>query len=246
MRLIYLYTDFGSADIYVGQIKTALLQASTIIPQVDLLHDAPAYDIVANAHLLDALAAHLPGHDESIFLVVVDPGVGSDRHPVVLCADGRWYVGPDNGLLSIVAQRAAKCQFWEIVWRPDVMSDSFHGRDLFAPIVAKLAANDLGMDDLREVNDLKVMLDAADLSRVVYIDHYGNVMTGMRRGSVPYGNNLSVAGTQLAYARIFAEVPSGTPFWYENSIGLLEIAVNGGHAADRFGLKVGDAIEVVI
>lgn len=104
-RMIVLYTDFGLDDPYVGQLKAALLRdARRAVPIIDLLHRAPDFDPRAGAHLLAALqAAFDPG---SVFLAVVDPGVGSDRPAVVLEADGKYYVGPDNGLLALVAARA--------------------------------------------------------------------------------------------------------------------------------------------
>ena len=242
--MIYLYTDFGTQDIYLGQLKAALHDASSGIPHIDMLHDAPVFDVVSNAHLLHALASRLP-ITRSIIVAIVDPGVGGRRRPIVLQADGRWYVGPDNGLLSIVAQRAQACKVWEIAWRPERMSETFHGRDLFAPMASKLAVDAVGRDMLQEVDGLECVLDAADRFHVIYVDHYGNVLTGIRRGTVLHDAHLRVAGRLLAHASYFAEVPEGEAFWYENSIGLIELAVNRGHAAERLGLRVGDAVELI-
>ncbi|MGE5027496.1 MAG: S-adenosyl-l-methionine hydroxide adenosyltransferase family protein [Betaproteobacteria bacterium] len=103
--MILLFTDFGSADLYTGQVKAVLAQRAPGVPVIDLLNDAPDFNVRASAHLLAALAPQFP--PGSVFLAVVDPGVGSARGAVVVEADGRWFVGPDNGLMSVVAARAA-------------------------------------------------------------------------------------------------------------------------------------------
>src|SRR5690606_4878696 len=113
-----------------------------------------------------ALAQRLPA--ESITMAVVDPGVGTDRRAVVLQVDQRYFVGPDNGLLSVIAARSRSRSLWEIVWRPEVLSRSFHGRDLFAPIAARLALGIFPSDALRPIEALQVELGAGDLAEIVY------------------------------------------------------------------------------
>src|SRR5215510_10038563 len=102
--MIFLFTDFGSADIYVGQVKAVLAERAPRVPVIDLLHDAPPFNIRAGAHLLAALSTRIPRG--SVTMAVVDPGVGGRREAVAVLADGRWFVGPDNGLLSVLAARA--------------------------------------------------------------------------------------------------------------------------------------------
>ena len=135
--MIFLFTDFGSADLYVGQVKAVLAAQAPRAPVIDLLNDAPPFNIRAGAHLLAALAARIPRG--SVTLAVVDPGVGGAREAVAVRADGRWFVGPDNGLISVAAARAGTAQVYAIGWRPRRLSASFHGRDLFAPVAAMLA-----------------------------------------------------------------------------------------------------------
>ena len=130
--MIVLVTDFGLAGPYTGQVKAVLTQAAPGVPVIDLFADAPAGNAKASAYLLAAYAAWFPAG--TVFLSVVDPGVGSERAPVVVEADGRWYVGPGNGLFELVRRRAAVSRCWEITWRPATLSNSFHGRDLFAPV----------------------------------------------------------------------------------------------------------------
>jgi S-adenosyl-L-methionine hydrolase (adenosine-forming) len=242
--MIVLFTDFGADDIYVAQVKAVLAQlAPPGTPILDLLHRVPNFDAKAGAHLLAALQARFPSG--SVFLAVIDPGVGSARDAVVLEADGKGYVGPDNGLLSVVAGRARKARAWRITWRPEALSASFHGRDLFAPVTAWIAAGSLAKDRLEETPGLKVQVGPDDLAEVIYIDHYGNVLTGLRGGNVPHGARIEAGGHTLAYAGVFAEAPGGSAFWYEDSIGLVEIAVNGGSAAELIRMHVGDPIRVI-
>jgi S-adenosyl-L-methionine hydrolase (adenosine-forming) len=238
-----LFTDFGADDIYVGQMKVSLLQhAAPGATLIDMLHSAPNYDARAAAHLLAALRGWYPA--DTVFLCVVDPGVGSARDAVVLQADGQWFVGPDNGLLSVVAARAASARTWRITWRPERLSASFHGRDLFAPMAGRVSRGELDANKFSETPGLQVQLGADDLAEVVYVDHYGNVLTGMRAGTVAKSAKLGIAGKEVAYARVFSDVPAGQAFWYENSIGLVEVAVNGGNAAMQLGMRVGDSAQV--
>ncbi|HVS26676.1 MAG TPA: SAM-dependent chlorinase/fluorinase [Burkholderiales bacterium] len=241
--MIILFSDFGARDLYVGQVKGVLHQYAPNVPQIDLLHDAPAFNVKAGAHLLAALSQPFP--PGSVFLAVVDPGVGTPRDAVAMEADGRWFVGPDNGLLSVLAARAEKPRFWHISWRPANLSSAFHGRDLFAPIAALVAVGNFPNDKAEEIRSLQVRLGAQDLPEIIYIDHYGNAMSGLRAKSLTLDAQLLVNGGRLKRAKVFAEVPSGTPLWYENCLGLAEIAVNTGSAAERLDLEIGDKIELV-
>ncbi|HEX7043606.1 MAG TPA: SAM-dependent chlorinase/fluorinase [Burkholderiales bacterium] len=241
--MIVLYTDFGVTDPYVGQMRAVLAREAPGVPVIDLLHAVPDFDIRAGAYLLAALAAQFaPG---TVFVGVVDPGVGGARRPIMLRADGRWYVGPDNGLFHVVARRARAAEWSSIDWRPARLSASFHGRDLFAPAAARLArgepvpatACDPGVPEVDWPEDLPA---------IIYIDHYGNAMTGLRAAGVDRDAVLAVAGRQLQHAPVFSAVTPGMPFWYENSIGLIEVAENRGSAAATLGLRLGDPVELVI
>ena len=240
--MIILFTDFGGNDLYVGQVKAALARHAPAQTVIDLLHGAPDCDVSASAHLLAALYRQFaPG---SVFFTVVDPGVGGARDAVVMMADGYYFVGPDNGLLAVVAARAETTRTWRITWRPEKLSNSFHGRDLFAPIAAWIAAGQFPADKLEQTNALAVQASGEDLARIIYIDHYGNCLTGLRAASLPDASSLSVASETVCRARTFSEAGPGAVFWYENSLGLVEIAVNRGSAAQRLGLHIGDEVVV--
>lgn len=237
---IALFTDFGSADIYVGQVKAVLAAEAPAVPVVDLLNDAPAFDVEAAAHLLAALAPAFPA--QSVFLAVVDPGVGTARGAIVVEADGTSFVGPDNGLLSVIYQRARQRRCRAIVWKPQRLSASFHGRDLFAPVAARLAAGTLPGQWLEPKAQPDVLLDPGPLFRVIYVDHYGNCVTGVPAAGMDRGARLAVAGREIAYARVFGEAALGEPFWYENSWGLVEIAMARASAARTLGIGVGTPV----
>lgn len=236
--MIVLFTDFGLAGPYTGQMKAVLAREAPGVPVFDLFPDAPAFDPKLSAYLLAAYAPWFPAG--TVFLCVVDPGVGTERPAVVVEADGRWFVGPGNGLFELVLRRAERARVWRIAWTPPDLSASFHGRDLFAPIAAELA--------VRGPTERLAPLDPAavrrpgwpdDLPQVVYVDVYGNAMTGLRAAVVSPSISLLVAGRRVSPGRTFGEVPEGEALWYKNSTGLVEIAVNQGRAADTLGLSPG-------
>jgi hypothetical protein len=236
---LVLFTDFGANDLYVGQVEAVLDRLAPGVRVIHLLHEAPRFNIRASAHLLAALTAGLGrGH---VIIGVVDPGVGTDRPAVVVKADDNWYVGPDNGLFAVLAVRAAQSTVWRIVSIPATASASFHGRDVFAPLAAAIAAGAFPTDDLAP-SELAVALDGDDLAEVIYLDHYGNAFTGVRAAGISPDRQLVVNGRVVRHARVFAATPPGTPFWYGNSSGLVEIAVNLGSAAAALGLQIGTPI----
>jgi hypothetical protein len=240
---VVLFTDFGSSDPYVGQVKSVIAALAPRVPVIDALHDAPDYGIEPAAHLLAALAPHYPRG--SVFMAVVDPGVGGARDAIVVELEDGTFVGPDNGLLSVLWQRARRRRCRRIRWRPDRLSDSFHGRDLFAPVAARIVARRLPPGWLAAKRAPDVLLDAHDLAKVIYIDHYGNAMTGMRASAVRARARIRVRGRVLGNARTFEEAPRGGAFWHANSQGLVEIAANRASAARKLGLRVGSPIAVV-
>ena len=240
---IVLFSDFGSNDLYVGQVEAVLERYAPGVRVIHLLHDAPAFNVKASAHLLAALSQKIPrGH---VFMGVVDPGVGSDRGAAVLRADGRWFVGPDNGLFSVVASRAAARSCWHISSTPARPAPSFHGRDLFAPMAAAVVTDDFPNSNVKASAGLQINLGSADLPEIIYVDHYGNAFTGIRAAGVSHDARITIAGREVPHARVFSAVDPGVVVWYENSVGLLEVAVNQGNAARSLGLAVGDPVGLV-
>ncbi len=238
--LICLFTDFGAADIYVGQVKAVLCEYAPQAAVLDLTHEAPAFNVRASAHLLAALTDRVPA--QCAVLAVVDPGVGGEREPVIVRADGRWIVGPDNGLISVLAARAQAVAVFPITWRPARLSASFHGRDLFAPFVAMLASGALDTGQLEAKPALDVDFGEDDLSEIIYVDHYGNAMSGLRAAEIRRDARFTVNGQLLAYAEVYSAVPPGAAFWYENSLGLVEFAANTASVAERLGIRIGSTV----
>lgn len=241
--MIVLFTDFGWQGPYVGQIKTVLAQQAPQQPVIDLMHDVPAFKPRAAAYLLASLVNPFP--KETAFLAVVDPGVGSQqRRPCVVRAEGRWFVGPDNGLFNVIAKQSTEYKAWMIDWQPDSLSASFHGRDLFAPVAAKLASGQL--PEMTETG-LSINPDdwPLDLAEIIYLDAFGNAMTGLQGDRMRKDAALMINASRINYARIFAEAENGVPFWYVNSNGLVEIAMNQANAAQLLGLEIGTQLQVI-
>lgn len=241
--MIVLFTDFGVEDPYVGQLHGVLARQAPGIAIVDLFHTVPNFDIRAAAYLLPPYTAQFPA--STVFLCVVDPGVGTMRRPLMLQVDGSWYVGPDNGLFHILVRRAQSMQCYVITWRPAWLSSSFHGRDLFAPVAAMLAHGERPDAKRTEPSLLDGPEWPDDLAKILYIDHYGNAVTGIRASQLSRDSVIGIGSHEIGYSRVFAEAQSGEPFWYENANSLVEIAVNQGNAAQAMGLAVGDSIETV-
>lgn len=240
--MIILFTDFGYSGPYVGEVKAAILHECPGAQIVDLMHDAPHFASKPAAYLLAALAARFRAG--TVCVGVVDPGVGGERAAVVVEADGRWFVGPDNGLFSIVGLRATRVRRWDIGWRPEPLSASFHGRDLFAPIAARIMRGDMS-SCVERTESLGLPAGwTEDLAEAIYVDGYGNVMIGVRAACIKENAIIEIGAHTLHRARTFSDVPEGHAFWYENSCGLVEIAVNCGCAAELLEISVGDAAKI--
>ncbi len=238
-RPIFLFTDFGFAGPYVGQMIGAIAALDRRLRVIDLMHDAPRMRPDLAAYLLPAVCRDLP--EDAVVVAVVDPGVGGARAALCLECDGRTFIGPDNGLLSRLhgIERLAV-----IDWRPALLSNSFHGRDLFAPVAAMHAQ---GRAVAAHPLELAAMVGhdwPARLARVVYIDAYGNCMTGIPAQDLPSAHRLRVGDSWITAATTFGDVAPGTPFWYRNSQGLVEIAANRASAAELLALELGDKIRL--
>jgi S-adenosylmethionine hydrolase len=241
--MIALFTDFGLSGPYLGQMHAVLARQAPGEPVIDLFNDLPPHAVRAAAYLLPAYTQGFP--PGTVFLGIVDPGVGGARRPVILRADDRWYVGPDNGLFHVLDSRAENVECYEILWRPGELSASFHGRDLFAPVAAMLARG-----HKPEMAPAVLTPPAPpwpdDLAEVLYIDRFGNAITGLRAAALAREARLrTAAGAEIAYARTFSDVAPKQPFWYENSNALVEIAANQARASDLLKIAVGDTIDVV-
>ena len=243
--MILLFTDFGYEGPYVGQMKAVLAAQAPGEVVIDLMHDAPLYDPRGAAYLLASLAGEIP--PGAICVAVVDPGVGGERPPVIVEADGRWFTGPGEGLFEILQRRAASARQWRVDWRPGRLTPSFHGRDLFAPVAARLAAgvmlNSTELPDDWRDDPARPGADwPDDLPAIVHIDRFGNAVTGIRGNRIAPDSIIRINKTTIYSALVFSAVPDGDIFWYENSNGMVEIAANRAAVADILGLTVGQEI----
>ncbi len=239
---IVFFTDFDSQGIYTGQMEAVI---HAMAPEAKIIHsvnDAPQSDPQLSAYLLAALAPYFA--QGSIFVAVVDPGVGGSRAALMVEADGRFFVGPDNGLFNSLTLQAEIVRWHSIVWPLDNCSLSFHGRDVFAPFAARLYLNQA--EDYLQKCAVPDLVDwPVDLFRIIYFDHYGNAMTGIRYQARYDGLDLMVNGLLLKQAGTFCQVARGELFWYKNSVGLIEIAANRQSAKSILNLALGDEVKFI-
>ena len=239
--MIFLFTDFGENDLYVGQLKATIAKVDQNILVTDLFHNAPQFKPFSSAILLSSLLKYIPSN--STVLAVVDPGVGSaQRKPVVVKTKNYVLVGPDNGLFDGIDFEGA--EIFEITWRPKTLSQSFHGRDLFAPVAALIEKGE-DLQNLCKPTNLNTLEKAkCSANSIIYIDSFGNCFSGITASSLHKDKLLISGDTRIKHANVFSDVKHGELFWYENSIGLAEIAANQESASEALNLKVGDRIAI--
>ncbi|NYT02413.1 MAG: SAM-dependent chlorinase/fluorinase [Methanosarcinales archaeon] len=238
--MITLLTDFGS--FYPAQMKGVILQRTREVIFVDIAHDIPPQQVRMGAFALLASAPQFP--PGTIHLAVVDPGVGTERRGLVVESGGHLFVGPDNGLLMPAARALGTPRAFSIP-TPDCASSTFHGRDVFAPAAADLIFG-------REPESMGPAVEPVDLdfgvarrtergleAKVIFVDRFGNAVTNLREAP-PFPVRLQ--GRSLVRARTYADAGPIEPLITLGSHGFAEIAVNGGRAADLFGLAPGDRI----
>jgi len=258
-QVITLTTDFGVQDHYVGAMKAVLLSISEKARLVDISHQIPPQDIMAGAWVVRNSAMLFPPN--TVHLVVVDPGVGTNRKPIAIKIKDQYLVGPDNGIFSLITDQydykgveLTNPEFW----RAD-QSSTFHGRDIFAPVAAHLS-NGVKMSELGEpIEKLETYRWAVPISDrdgvqgwVVHIDHFGNLISNipesMIRDAVGGGDLKIYVGNTIfdTVVNTFGDVPDGEPAAYIGSSGVLEIAINKGDAREMLGVEKGAQISIVV
>ena len=231
MRRATLLTDFGTRDGYVAAMKgvIAAIAPSALID--DASHDIPQGDVLAAAFALRRYwRLYPPG---TVHVVVVDPGVGTQRAALGLEADGRFFVGPDNGVFTYIPATNAVA-----LAIPDTSSQTFHGRDVFAPAAARLLSG-AQLHELGNAADVRVALELPTQPQVVAVDRFGNLITNVSTSS-----DVEVAGRKIRLARTYGDAPVGGLLALLNSDGLLEIAVRNGSAAETLGVSRGAEVRL--
>lgn len=258
-QIITFTTDFGLQDHYVSAMKAVILGIVPDARLIDVSHEIPPQDIMAGAWVIRNSAFLYPAN--TVHIVVVDPGVGTDRNPIVLKIEDQYFVGPDNGIFSLLynefkykAYKLNKSKYW----RKD-LSRTFHGRDIFAPIAAHIS-NGVNLKELGDpIKDLVSYHWAVPLGDkdglqgwVIHIDRFGNLITnisedllertaGRRKVKIYVGNTIIDH-----LVNTFGDVEPGEPVAFIGSSGMLEVAINKGNAAKMLSVDKGAQISLVL
>lgn len=260
--MITLTTDFGIEDAYVPAMKGVILSICPDVRLVDITHEISPQDIMEAAFVLREAVPYFP--DGTVHLVVVDPGVGTERRPVALRAGDRWFVGADNGLFPLVLDgdspeaivRLDNRQFWRT---PDP-STTFHGRDIFAPVAAHLAAGhaleEIGspIESLKPLRWAQPRVDDDGIQGwIAHIDHFGNCITNISKQIFDEHVRESDRSFKCfvgnhRFTRVHATygaADEGEPLLLFGSSGYLEVAVNAGNGAEHLDIRTGDSVDIV-
>lgn len=255
--IVALLTDFGSRDHYLGVVKGVILQYCPGVILVDISHDIPPYSIGAARYLLEQSLPHFPRG--TIFLVVVDPGVGSEREVLLLRTADAYVLAPHNGLLDGVVESGSVEAAWSLRQGLTSASKTFHARDLFAPLVGRLAAGD-------DLGDLLLSRAAAPIGtprpppggpadgvlrgQVLWVDRYGNLVSSIRSADVPQSwdpvrlHGRAGRGEVRGWVTCYEQGAAEAPFFIGGSAGYVEISVKQGSAAEVLGAEIGGSVEI--
>jgi S-adenosylmethionine hydrolase len=254
LPIVTLTTDFGSRDGYAGAMKGVVLSLAPGATVVDITHGVPPQDVVAGAVALAQAAPLFP--PGTIHVAVVDPGVGGARADLLVEAGGSFFVGPDNGVLSLAARAGRRIYRIEApAFRREPVSPTFHGRDVFAPTAGRLAAGAPASDAGPRVENMTDLAPPVLARRkggvegqVIHVDAFGNLITSLGAEHVPPEASIEVEGTGGVYhpvlARTFSDVAAGALVAYVGSGGQLEIARRNGSAAAHVGAERGSVVRV--
>jgi len=248
-KIVTLLSDFGLQDPYAGVMKGVIFRHCPDCQVVDLTHMIPPQNIWLGAIQLERAVPHFPVG--TVHLAVVDPGVGGHREPIVIVGQKGTYVGPNNGVFSLALRHDNIHNVYVIQpgrQTPDQPSTTFHGRDLFAPVAAKLAGGLHPQEVGPALAEPLVQLDLDDLQqRVLCVDRFGNVQLGVHRDRWQGGmNKLRLGERTIPFHLTYSQVEAGQLLCLWNSDGYLEIAANGGSAGEQLGLASGQKIEYQI
>jgi hypothetical protein len=261
-RIITLTSDFGLKDPFVGMIKGVILGIHPEVRVVDITHEIPPQDILAGAFVIHSTYPYFP--KGTIHMAVVDPTVGSPRRPLLMLSGGQVFIGPDNGIFSLIFRDDRDAKVFHITashyFLRTTGSTTFHGRDIFAPVAAWLSrgveCEKLGVEILDPV---RIEVPEARTSEeeiqgeVLYVDRYGNLITNIpgtlvgelikRAGKEGESYVLKIRDINIqGVGSFYAESPVGTPGVLVNSLGLLEVYVYRGNASVQLGSDRGEKV----
>lgn len=261
--IVAFATDWGTRDFYVGAAKGVAYSIFPEVRMVDISHDIEPYNIGEGAITLLLAAREYPSG--TVFVAVVDPGVGTERRPIALKTDdGKFFVGPDNGLFTMVMQEFGVAEVREITnkafMRPGPTSFSFHGRDIFTPTAANLAAG-RKFEEVGAVVEDAILLDISPAraegnkayGQVIMVDQYGNLQANISRSAVEelglaFGDSVCITVGSIAaeskFVNTYGDVPEGDDLVFIASTEFLEISINMGDAKSKFDANIGSPVVV--
>ncbi|MDI6690410.1 MAG: S-adenosyl-l-methionine hydroxide adenosyltransferase family protein [Candidatus Bathyarchaeota archaeon] len=257
--IITLTTDFGLKDPYVAEMKAVILSINPDAAIVDITHQIEKFNVRMGAYVLASAAAYFP--KGTIHVAVVDPGVGTKRWPILIQTKKAFYIGPDNGVLALAAKNQGIEHIYEIRNRKFMMpkiSNTFHGRDIFAPAAAHLSRGAQPADygpEIRKIVTPK-FVDAGQrgdvfVGEVLHVDDFGNIVTNFREEKlealcVRDAVNVEIGRVRLKLklCKAYAEVEKHKPLAIIGSHDFLEISINQGNASKTFNVKVGDKVKL--
>jgi S-adenosylmethionine hydrolase len=249
--IITLTTDFGTKDHYVGAMKGVILGINPNASVIDITHEIEKYNVTEAALKLSNFYSYFP--EGTVHVVVVDPGVGGSRKPLALESNGHYFIGPDNGVFSLILRQNEAAGVFEIS-NPDYMLDNvsgtFHGRDIFAPASAHIALGARPQDMGSAVSD-PILLDFPEpevsggeiTGMVIYADSFGNLVTNIPSKLIAPGSKVIVGRFTIdRVSNSYADVREGEIVALVGSSGLLEISVNQGSASEVVNIENPDVI----
>ena len=254
--IITVTTDFGLQDHYVGVMKGVIAGINPDVRLIDISHDVRSYEVAHGAFVIAQAYRYFPAG--TVHLVVVDPGVGSERRAIVAAAAGQFFVAPDNGVLSQVFEREEHTvrviDVDRFALKPT--SRTFHGRDVFAPVAGRLSLG-TPFEDFGEVTGDYVRLEPTTpkliepghwRGRVLNIDRFGNIVTSFPSELLersPVGFRIELGEIEVAtVAESYAAAPEGTPFIIAGSSGYLEVSINQGSAGEQAGVGLSSVLDL--
>jgi len=255
--IITLTTDFGLKDPYVAEMKAVILSISPNATIVDISHEIEKFNIRMGAYILASASSYFP--KGTIHVAVVDPGVGTKRDPLLIGTKHSYYIGPDNGVLTLAAKSQDIKHIYKIsnqkLMLPKI-SNTFHGRDIFAPAAAHLANGTPPAKFGPEIHEIQIPKFARITKRkdmlvgeVIHIDGFGNIITNFGEKEIESMNVKDVINVKLErvmlklkFCKAYAEVETQQPLAIIGSHNFLEISINQGNAAEHFKTKARDKI----
>jgi S-adenosyl-L-methionine hydrolase (adenosine-forming) len=259
MPIVTLTTDFGLIDHYVGTMKGVILSRCPNAQIIDISHQIEQFSILSGAYAISQSAPYFP--PGTVHVVVIDPGVGTERKPLLVEAGGQFFIAPDNGVLSFILNRDRTAKTREILnrdlWLPS-LSTTFHGRDIFAPTAAALASGKTTPANIGTSVEQPVVLSDLNPQKigsnswrgaVLSIDHFGNVISNFHSAefAAALRNKFTIstgAGRINTARSSFGGAPSDLCFAYSGSSGFIELGMNQGSAANHLQVKVGSVVHL--